>query len=172
MTTVYILPLNNYYDEKILNKISLRSHQKNPNERVLLSYYSWYMLYLLLLSNYDYDLTKENIFYNNDKPYSKNIYFNISHSQSLVAFIVSDHECAIDIECVNKRKDHKKISKRIFKKTFTILKFYKKWTLLETSFKYHEKKPKIKKSLILKHNESSNLYVLSYFANSKAKIYW
>jgi phosphopantetheinyl transferase len=44
----------------------------------------------------------DDIFYNNyKKPYSNNIFFNISHSFNFVVFIMSNKECGIDIEKVS-----------------------------------------------------------------------
>ncbi len=77
----------------------------------------------------------DEIYYNEyKKPYSKNGYFNISHTNNYVVFIMCDNECGIDIE----KRD--KLNNRVIEYSFddeTIklidskASFNKYWTLKE-----------------------------------------
>ena len=65
-------------------------------------------------SHKNFDLTIER---NEDgKPYFKNApyFFSISHSNGIVAVVLSDKNIGIDIEWLNKTRDFLSLSKRIF----------------------------------------------------------
>lgn len=93
---------------------------------------AWTMLYHILKE--EYNIKDFNVYYKgNNKPYIKNIYFNISHSLNMVAIVISSEECGIDIECINQMKNIERI-----KKHFNIdsdLEFYEKWTRKEAYLK-------------------------------------
>lgn len=87
---------NSYTSSQISNKYQ---DQKQNN----LSNYAWHILENIL-KDYSIELNKDKIIYNsNGKPYLKEeqIYFNIAHSNDLVAIAVSDSEVGIDIEQID-----------------------------------------------------------------------
>lgn len=139
MREIKICDINNI---KINNDIKLLF--KNKNE---ISLKAWSFLYNIL-KEYDINLLKEQITYNEyGKPYLKNkqVYFNISHSKNLIAIIISDVECAIDIQIVENKKAHDKYIKKILsddeKEIYNnhldkISYFYELWTKKETYYKY------------------------------------
>lgn len=105
---------------------------KCQGEMELQSYAAWSTLYSILKNEYqinDFDLS-----YNKyQKPYIKDIYFNISHSHNMIAIIISNEECGIDIEYLNPNKDIIKLKNR-----FNIEndeEFYKQWTRKEAYLK-------------------------------------
>lgn len=109
---------------------------------------AWSLLKQKLKELYNISINKDNIIYNEKgKPYLKNnnIYFNISHSKDLIAIIIDNKECGIDIEYIDyDRKIDKLISKVLSteeQKEFNnaIDKyeyFYKIWTIKEAYSKY------------------------------------
>ena len=70
-----------------------------------------------LLSKYlndDFGYTNKNLTYNEfGKPYLKDIYFSISHSHNMIALIISNEECGIDIEYIDKDRNYDLLSKKI-----------------------------------------------------------
>ncbi len=143
MYKVYIEEIHNISKNKSLENII-----KYANiEMKEVSLKSWSYLSHILKKDYDYDLSFDNIFYNkNNKPYLKNnkLFFNISHSKDMVAIVISDKECGIDIEWVNYNKSIEKIINKVLSlkelKSYNIRKdkvkyFYSKWTKKEAYFK-------------------------------------
>ena len=64
-----------------------------------LSGYAWMFLKDILNSDFGIDLEKKMISYNKyGKPYIDGMYFNISHSNNMIAIAISDNEVGIDIE--------------------------------------------------------------------------
>lgn len=108
---------------------------------------AWSFLFKIIYEKYNIKISKAMIYYNEyNKPYlkEKNIFFNISHSKDLIAIIVDDKECGIDIEYIDYNKnidklinkvlsqsEIKKYNKRINKHNY----FYKLWTKKETYYK-------------------------------------
>ena len=78
---------------------------------------------------------KDEIYYNEyNKPYSKNGFFNISHSSNYVVFIMCDYECGIDIEKrdkLNFKLVDYSFNNEIKSKIDSIDSFNKYWTLKE-----------------------------------------
>jgi len=73
---------------------------KDLNRR-LASIYAWHYLANYLESDFNVKLDNKAVFYgDNGKPYLnvKDVYFNISHSHNLIAIIISNQECGIDIQ--------------------------------------------------------------------------
>ena len=97
---------------------------------------------------HDYNnLENEEIVFNEyQKPYllSEKVYFNISHSKSAIAIIISDSECGIDIEYTDYNKKLKCLNRILNSKEQEeynnsddkVLYFYKQWTIKEAYFKY------------------------------------
>lgn len=117
---------------------------KNKND---VSLKAWSFLYDIL-QKYNINLLKEQIVFNEfGKPYlkTKKIYFNISHSKNLIAIIISDKECAIDIQYVDNKKEHDKYINKILSDNEKVIYnthldkisyFYELWTKKETYYKY------------------------------------
>ncbi len=98
----------------------------------LQSYAVWSTLYSILKN--EYQIKNFELSYNEyQKPYIKDIYFNISHSHNMIAIIISNEECGIDIEYLNPNKDITQLKNR-----FNIEndeEFYKQWTRKEAYLK-------------------------------------
>lgn len=129
---VYIQDIRNY--EGILpNNIFVDQIKDFKNELLnKQNHTAWTMLYNILKE--EYNIKDFNVYYKaTSKPYLKDIYFNISHSLNLVAIVISNEECGIDIECINQTKNIERI-----KKHFNINsddEFYEKWTRKEAYLK-------------------------------------
>ena len=109
---------------------------------------AWSFLNKILYENYNISINVDNIIFNEyGKPYLINneLYFNISHSNELIAIIIDDKECGIDIEFVDYSREVDKLAYKILSKSeqkkyensqdkhkF----FYKMWTKKETIFKF------------------------------------
>ncbi len=108
---------------------------------------AWSYLFQILKQDFNIEVNQNDIIYNEyNKPYIKDnpIYFNISHSKDIIAIIISDCECGIDIEYIDYQKDVEKLALKImnnteikhFNKVINKHKyFYKIWTKKETYFK-------------------------------------
>lgn len=109
---------------------------------------AWSFLNQKLKELYNISIDKENIIYNEKgKPYLKNdnIYFNISHSKDLIAIIIDNKECGIDIEYIDYERKIDKLIPRVlspieqlkFNKAVDKYEyFYKIWTIKEAYLKY------------------------------------
>lgn len=141
MAEIKIININ---DIEINDKIYTIFKGKEKN---LISFKAWSFLYNIL-KKYNIDLLQENIIYNEyGKPFleSKKLYFNISHSKNLIAIIISDKDCAIDIQYVNETKNHDKNIHNILSESEIIEYknsdnknnyFYMLWTKKEAVLKY------------------------------------
>ena len=146
---------------------------------------AWSFLYEILLDSYNIKLSKDQLFYNEyKKPYLKDnpLYFNISHSNQLIAIIVSDKECGIDIEYIDETRNLAKISRKVLSPNELLLYnlsirkhkyFYKQWTKKEayykqigTGIKYNKISENIDqrkiRSYIYIDKETKDKYYISY----------
>lgn len=77
----------------------------------------------------------------NGKPYTKDIYFNISHSKDHILIGISAHTIGVDIESTHIKRSWKDIAQYLFSKEELIWmnndlnRFYILWTLKESRFK-------------------------------------
>lgn len=150
------------------------------NEKSLISLKAWSLLNTELIKE-NIDLMNEHIVYNtNGKPYlsNKNIYFNISHSDTVIAIIISDQECGIDIEFVDYNKNHDKYIHKILSKNEIdmynnsddkIKYFYKQWTKKEAYMKYNGTGIQISK--LNNELEQSNIITEEITKNGKKYIF-
>lgn len=120
---------NDYIPDGIfINEINKYENAKLKEE----SYAAWSTLYTILKK--EYQVSDFNIRYNQyQKPYIKDLYFNISHSNKMIAIIISNEECGIDIEYINPYKDITNLKKRFHINNND--EFYKQWTRKEAYFK-------------------------------------
>lgn len=116
MEKIYII------DKKIDNKFNIdgktyQSHvEKYKNKDVFKSSaIAWSALDKYLASDFNININDYTLKYSqNGKPFiDEDIFFNISHSKNMIAIIISNRPCAIDIECIKKNKDYSKIAKTI-----------------------------------------------------------
>ena len=104
MYKLYIENINDYNIEdaiKYLTNDILNKCMKNKDEfKRKQSIIGYYLLRKYLIQDYNINLEYINV---NEygKPYINDIYFSISHSNQLVAIMISDFECGIDIEISN-----------------------------------------------------------------------
>lgn len=106
------------------------------NDKRKIHYFSWAKLNNILKEK-GIDLNNTSIKFNkNGKPYIDELYFNITHSNNYIAFVISNFECGIDIEYVNSSRDIKKLSNYIFKKEINDIDlFYRNWVEKEALVK-------------------------------------
>ena len=138
MTKAYIIN-NDKYDliknEYLPNFIKERVSKYKQYDDYINSYVAWYYLYKIL--NNEFQIKLETINHNEyDKPYINNIYFNISHSKSLVCICISEYNCGVDIEFVNLNKDLKLIKKKLgLDEDISNDAVIKRWTKIEANCK-------------------------------------
>lgn len=142
---MYNIYIRNKNDIIMNNNIVSSIYQNNEMKEISMK--AWSYLFQILKEYYNIEVKQEDIVYNKyNKPYLKDndIYFNISHSKDMIAIIISDKECGIDIEYVDYKKDVDKIKTKIMSdkeiKTFNSRLdkhkyFYKIWTKKEAYFK-------------------------------------
>lgn len=126
----------------IFKYISKYTNEKN----IEVSSKAWSYLISIFKQQFNIDISNNEILLNEyNKPYIKNLnyFFNISHSKNLVAIIISDKECGIDIEYINKNYNQDIIYKVLSQneiKYYNSCKnkinyFYSMWTKKEAYFK-------------------------------------
>lgn len=147
---VYVLPIDyNIKEDNVRFKFYEKYNKDSATHQYQASKSSWYYLDLILKDKFGIILNPEDIkFSSTGKPFHNNISFNISHSEELIAIVISKENCGIDIQI---GKDKKTIE----------------WTKKEVKAKYStENNIKIKTKKI-KHNEQK--YTLSVIASGKIK---
>ena len=88
-----------------------------------------------------YKIKNREILFANGKPKLKNgeKHFSISHSGKYIAICFSNHNCGIDIEKVNNKRDWRAIAERMDFKSQSEEEFYKDWTKYEAEYKLGNK---------------------------------
>lgn len=144
MKKVFIESIDNIIiDDNMLDLVSY----SDANMKTI-SLKAWSYLNQKLKEHYNISISRESIIYNDKgKPYlrNSNIYFNISHSKDLVAIIIDNKECGIDIEYIDydrkidklllkvlSPEEQKECNKSIDKYEY----FYRIWTIKEAYSKY------------------------------------
>lgn len=108
-----------YYRElevvkEIPNNIIEYLSRYNNQDRYNQSINAWKLLNDKLMSDFKIDLSKYQIHTTiNGKPFIDGIYFSITHTNNLVAVIISDVECGIDLEEIDPRINHSLMAKRV-----------------------------------------------------------
>ena len=117
MSKVYIEKLSFFNQDIDLNNINpVRKEYllKLNNDSLKRSYYAWILLKEMVLKEYNLDIDKLNLYYNEyKKPYFKEFNFNISHSNNLIAVAISDTKIGVDIQYIDKSKDITSLAKKI-----------------------------------------------------------
>ena len=126
MSKVYIEKLSFFNQDIDLNNINpVRKEYllKLNNDSLKRSYYAWILLKEMVLKEYNLNIDKLNLYYNEyKKPYFKEFNFNISHSNNLIAVAISDTKIGVDIQylekcidriCWDKSKDITSLAKKI-----------------------------------------------------------
>jgi len=143
MRKVYIEKAENIIENTNLLKFITYT----DSEMKTISLKAWSLLSQILITEYQLDIEKEIIIYNKyKKPYIKNsnIYFNISHSKNLIAIVIDNKECGIDIEYIDYKRDIDKLKHKVLSnkelKIYNSVKdkhkyFYKMWTKKEAYYK-------------------------------------
>lgn len=184
MEKIYIIDINKETNINIENKMYLNHINKYKNKKAYnTSKIAWYYLDRYLLNDFNININNYELLFNEyGKPYiNANIHFNISHSFDLIAIIISNNNCAIDIELI-KDKDYSRIAKKIltndemieYEKTINKNEYIiKKWTMIECIAKLNGKginfnnlyERKKVTSKIIKNN--NNKYYLSYIIDNE-----
>ena len=173
MNNVYVESIKNIQiNNEVCEKIKL-NNKKDVSKK------AWSYLYELL-KEYNINLLEEEIIYiNNQKPYIKNnpIYFNISHSNNMIAIVIADTECSIDIEYINMNKNHDKIVNKLFSNDEQLIYsnhphkleyFYELWTKKESCFKLTGEGIKISKFSEIQYSNN----IISYlFINDNERYF-
>lgn len=101
MFSLYIENIKDYNieeaKESLSDNILLRCNKNKVEEKRNQSIIGYYLLKKFLKEDYniEFNYLLENEY---GKPYINEIYFNISHSKNMIAIIISDRECGVDIE--------------------------------------------------------------------------
>lgn len=175
MEKIYIIDKLNEKKVNIDGKMYEHHVKKYQNkEKQEISALAWF--YLDKYLNYDFNININDYklkYTNNNRPYIDDIYFNISHSNNLIAIIISDKLCAIDIEWVNPDKNYLRVAKTILNndeqdkindKEYII----SLWTKIECYTKLSDTNLfsnfKIREGAITKKisDSTNNIYYLSY----------
>lgn len=139
------------------------------------SYFSWLILKQLVLKEYQLDIDKLNLKYNEyGKPLFDEFFFNISHSKNLIAVGLSSNPIGVDIQVIE-GKDVSKISKKLEIEEYDIPAFYKVFSSIEAKGKKEgtgifpsslkSKNYTISKQLMI--SDETNSYVLSVDCEDK-----
>lgn len=149
---VFVLP----YDESIKPEdVRFKFFTKYNKESAAHAYHSskaaWFYLDEVLQNRFGIKLNEEEIKFSAEgKPYSDVINFNISHSHGLIALVISEETCAVDIEYGSTAK-------------------IKAWTEKEAIHKFGKKTEKRVVTRKYKHNNEH--YYLSVFAAGNVKFF-
>lgn len=142
---MYHIYVKTHQEIDILENTFISKYTDSKMKEVSLK--AWSYLYQILINDYNIDINDINIIYNDyNKPYllNTNLYFNISHSYNIIAIIISDNECGIDIEYIDETKNIQKLISKIsskkelinyYKSQDKIKYFYEIWTKKEAYFK-------------------------------------
>ena len=118
MTKVYIYDITNcsYTIDEIKDKLryqKIKSRNKYSKEEDLRRSYIAYLLLQKYLKD-DFNITDSTLEFDlYQKPYIKNIYFNITHSNNIIGVIISNKLCGIDIEYIDYHKNYDLLAKKI-----------------------------------------------------------
>ena len=96
------------------NNVMEYINEYKNQERYNQSINAWKLLFEKL--NSDFNIKLENCEIkktSNGKPFIDGIHFNISHSKNLVAIIISDAECGIDIQYIDSKTNHCLMAKKV-----------------------------------------------------------
>lgn len=142
---MYHIYVKNYQEISIITNTFISKYSDSKMKEISLK--AWSYLYQILINDFNINIKDINIIYNEyNKPYLINnkIYFNISHSYDIIAIIISDKECGIDIEYIDESREIDKVISKIFSKpelfqyqntNDKITYFYEIWTKKEAYFK-------------------------------------
>ena len=100
--------------ETLPNNVMEYLNEYKNQERYNQSINAWKLLFEKL--NSDFNIKLENCEIkktSNGKPFIDGIHFNISHSKNLVAIIISDAECGIDIQHIDSKTNHCLMAKKV-----------------------------------------------------------
>jgi phosphopantetheinyl transferase len=165
VTSVYLFVNKYQYNLEILQQLKIHAHHYLNIDKRFTSYTGWWYLYNILLKDYKINLLEQDITYERNKPYINGIYFNISNSAELIAIVISDQECSIDIEYVDYKRNIDLISQRLFNEVLNNELFYQKWTIFEANIKYHSRESKT--TFTWKEHYQQSSYYLTLCYNGK-----
>lgn len=143
MYKLYYKNINSIIENKNLESII----KYNDPQMKIISLKGWSFLEDILLKEYNIIFDVNDIYFNEyKKPYllNQNLFFNISHSKDMIAIVISDMECGVDIEYIDYNRDVDKLKNKVLSKkelnTYIIRKekikyFYSIWTKKEAYFK-------------------------------------
>lgn len=143
MYKLYYKNINSIIENKNLESII----KYNDPQMKIISLKGWSFLEDILLKEYNIIFDVNDIYFNEyKKPYllNQNLFFNISHSKDMIAIVISDMECGVDIEYIDYNRDVDKLKNKVLSKKelniYIIRKekikyFYSIWTKKEAYFK-------------------------------------
>lgn len=139
MSNIYLKKINDFSQNIDLDNINQTraTYLKKLNKKSqYISYMAWKLLKEVALENYNLDIDKLNLYYNeNNKPYFLEFNFNISHSNNLIAVGISKSNIGIDIEKIRKDLSLDKLAKKINSTSNDSYEVFKRFSLLEAYFK-------------------------------------
>ncbi len=148
MTLIYYTDLSiceiNIEDLKkgLPNNCILHCEKYKHKDDLIRSLYGWNLLLLALKKEFNIDLFDTEIRFNEfNKPYIKNkifnndVYFNISHSKNIVAVIISNVECGIDVQEIKVDINQKAFAKKIGASNYSLESLIERWTKIEAYYK-------------------------------------
>lgn len=105
MSRVYVKQVN--LDNIVIDFSEVNAERKNyinrlKGNRKIISYLSWLFLKEIVLKEYNLNVDELNLSYNEyNKPLFKEFFFNISHSNNVIAIGISNKEIGVDVQLVS-----------------------------------------------------------------------
>lgn len=172
MSSVFIKKITNNINSIDLNNINKERKKyldKLKNNRKYVSYAAWKLLHDVVLEKYHLDIEQLELSYNEyNKPYFKEFYFNISHTDDLIVVGISNNSIGVDIEKIRQNICLDKLAKKINAADSNPISVFTRFSLLEAYYKkiglglpYNN----LKENILITHQQiiylNNNKYVLS-----------
>lgn len=170
MHKIYVYEYNDNYIKT--DNLNILNHIKNyKTKQYDISLFAYSKLLEALNLDFNYEVNNDSIIFNKKPKLKDNsLYFSISHDNNIIAIIISDKECGIDItrKITNLKLSNKILSNEElieFNKSFDKELYLSiKWAMKEAYYKY-DNNYSFKTTINLEYKEyifNDNKYYLSY----------
>lgn len=139
MTKVIVKNISQFNDLSIdltnINEKRKAYLGKLSNNPLKLSYFSWILLKEMVLKEYNLDIDKLELKYNDyGKPLFDEFFFNISHSNNMIAVAISNEPVGVDIQHINS-SNITKLSKKMNVNSFEPMEVFTMFSAIEANKK-------------------------------------